>query len=340
MKRFVLLALVGLSIVFAGAACADVRSRTLPEATIKACRIENIPVTFSCSGRINAAKTQSVCLTSASMIRNIRVNVGDHVIAGETLFFAGPLKEYTEYGVEDFLSTALKDADLLKAILTGEWKEIQASISMPDATEVFSMGNDLAYASPISGVVTAINVRENGIALPGIACVTVCDLTSMEATMEIPETHIHKLKLGQNATVYIRGANKRVSGIVTMIPSEVRTSFSLLGESESTATATIALSGTEKVLPGMSCTAKITVETLENVMTVSYEALREDSSGNYYLYTTDGKTVHILQVTLGEEMEDRVVVYTSQNEPFYYLTSLDKEWTEGQRIYCCLEEEK
>jgi HlyD family secretion protein len=80
--------------------------------------------------------------------------------------------------------------------------------------------------APMDGVVTALPVEEGEVAVigtmnnPGTKLLTIADMSVVEAVMEVDETDIPNVKVGQRATVTIDAyPNKTYSGIVTEVGS-------------------------------------------------------------------------------------------------------------------------
>lgn len=149
------------------------------------------------------------------------------------------------------------------------------------------------FTSPMNGVVTRLNVEEGETAVtgtmnnPGTVLMTVADLSVVEAEIEIDETDIVSVELGQAAEVRIDAFPDRVFAAVV---SEVgRSPISTSAASSSQAiNFKVVVRLTDRVLaarPGLSCTADITTATREQVLAVPIQSLvlREvelDAAGN------------------------------------------------------------
>ncbi len=80
--------------------------------------------------------------------------------------------------------------------------------------------------APMDGIVTALPVEEGEVAVigtmnnPGTKLLTIADMSVVEAVMEVDETDIPNVKVGQRATVTIDAyPNKTYAGIVTEVGS-------------------------------------------------------------------------------------------------------------------------
>jgi HlyD family secretion protein len=132
--------------------------------------------------------------------------------------------------------------------------------------------------SPIAGTVTRLPVEEGEVAVigtmnnPGTVLMTISDMGVVEAVMEVDETDIPQVALGQSAEVTIDAYGDRTfEGLVTEVgssPIETLTSEAINFEVK------IQLSDPpETVRPGFSCSADIITDTRENVVAAPIQAL-------------------------------------------------------------------
>lgn len=84
--------------------------------------------------------------------------------------------------------------------------------------------------APMAGIVTALPVEEGEVAVigtmnnPGTKLLTIADMSVVEAVMEVDETDIPSVKVGQRATVTIDAyPNKTFNGVVTEVGSSPMT---------------------------------------------------------------------------------------------------------------------
>jgi HlyD family secretion protein len=151
--------------------------------------------------------------------------------------------------------------------------------------------------APIDGVVTRLNIEEGETVLvgtmnnPGTVLMTVGDLTVIEAELEVDETDIVDVGLGQRARVVIDAfPDRELAGTVTKIGSS-SLEPSLLATNQRQATmfeVEVTLDeAVSEARPGFSCTAEITTATRVKALSVPIQALtvREiytDAEGNVH----------------------------------------------------------
>lgn len=145
--------------------------------------------------------------------------------------------------------------------------------------------------APISGVVTRLAVEEGEVAVigtmnnPGTVLLTISDLAEIQAVMEVDETDIPSIKLGNKAKVTIDAyPNREFDGEVTEVGSSP-IQKTLGGGSDSQAIdfeVKIRLTSPPPgVKPGLSVSAAITTGTKAQVLSVPMQALviREKEGG-------------------------------------------------------------
>jgi len=109
------------------------------------------------------------------------------------------------------------------AVLALEERIGQARANLAAARDTLSK---TTLRAPMDGIVTALPVEEGEVAVigtmnnPGTKLMTIADMSVVEAVMEVDETDVPAVKIGQRATVTIDAyPNKTFSGLVTEVGS-------------------------------------------------------------------------------------------------------------------------
>jgi HlyD family secretion protein len=135
--------------------------------------------------------------------------------------------------------------------------------------------------SPINGIVTRRNIEEGETAVtgtmnnPGTVLLTIADMSVVEAEVEVDETDIPSVQMGQTAKVTIDAIPGRT---FTARVTEIGNSPIQAAGQQTSATATnfkvvLTLDGEiPEVRPGFTCTAEITTATRKNVLSVPIQA--------------------------------------------------------------------
>jgi HlyD family secretion protein len=136
--------------------------------------------------------------------------------------------------------------------------------------------------SPITGIVTRRNIEAGETAVvgtmnnAGTVLLTIADMSVIEAEVEVDETDIPNVKIGQPATITIDAMpGQTFKGRVTEIGnSPIQTTGSQASTTQATNFKVVVTVDGEipEVRPGFTCTAEITTATRDNVLAVPIQA--------------------------------------------------------------------
>ena len=150
--------------------------------------------------------------------------------------------------------------------------------------------------APLDGVVTNLPVRAGETVVPGIqnsaasTIMTIADMSLITAEVKVDETDIVNVKLDQPAEITIDAMpNQTFKGHVIEIGNTAILRSTGVAASQSTTSSqeakdfkvVIALDDPpEEIRPGLSCSAKITTATRQNVLTIPIQALTIRQKGD------------------------------------------------------------
>lgn len=136
------------------------------------------------------------------------------------------------------------------------------------------------YNSPIDGIITSLRVEEGEIALvgtmnnPGTVLMTIADLSIMEVEIEVDETDVIGVKLGQDADVRVDAfVDEIIRGKVTEIGSSALQVTSSSQESKDFKVVITLESPPTNLKPGLSASADIITDRKSGVLAVPISAL-------------------------------------------------------------------
>ena len=177
----------------------------------------------------------------------------------------------------DRARTALATAEA--AARAVERRTEQASASLEGARDTLAKTTVLA---PIDGIVTARRVEEGEVAVigvlnqPGTVLLTISDMSVVETEMEVDETSIPSVRLGQEARIKIDAyPNRTFSGVVTEVGSSpiVRTSAAQQNEAIKFMVKIEIKDPPEGIKPGLSVQADVLTGFRAQALVVPLQAL-------------------------------------------------------------------
>jgi HlyD family secretion protein len=183
--------------------------------------------------------------------------------------------------------------------------------------------------SPINGIVTRRNIEEGETAVvgtmnnAGTVLLTIADMSVIEAEVEVDETDIPAVQIGQPATITIDAMpGKTFTARVTEIGnSPIQTTGQNAATQATNFKVVVTVEGEiPEVRPGFTCTAEITTATRDNVLAVPIQAttVREmvlDDKGNIVREQPDpdarrsAGTVQAAELKPGQERKETEGVF-------------------------------
>jgi HlyD family secretion protein len=136
--------------------------------------------------------------------------------------------------------------------------------------------------SPIDGIITRRNIEQGEMVMigtmnnAGTVLLTIADMSVIEAEVEVDETDIPFVKIGQETKITIDAMpDKEFKGKVTEIGnSPIQTTAASAGTQATNFKVVITLDGQiPDVRPGFTCTAEITTATRQQVISVPIQAM-------------------------------------------------------------------
>jgi HlyD family secretion protein len=179
--------------------------------------------------------------------------------------------------------------------------------------------NQVILNSPIDGLVTRRNIEQGETAVmgtmnnAGTVLLTIADMSVLEAEVEVDETDIPDVSLGQAAKITIDAVPDRTfKGHVTEIGnSPVQTSTTASTGQRQATTFKVKITLDEDVpdvRPGFTCSAEITTATKQSVVAVPIQAL----TVREMLFNAKGELIHEPPPKKGRNVEPTV---SASNEP-------------------------
>ena len=253
------------------------------------------------------------------------------------------------------------DVDRARAAFEGadaNWKAVERRIAQSRANLAGAQDelSKTKMLSPIDGVITALPVEEGEVAVigtmnnPGTKLMTISDMGTVEAVMEVDETDIPNVKVGQTAEVRIDAFGERkFEGVVTEVGSSPIASAGGSTDAAVNFEVRIQLQDLPPTMrPGFSCSADILTGTAAGVLAVPIQALvvreketegeaKPEEEEGVYVLKTDGKkkTAAFAVVTAGMTGETQVEIQSGLEDGDEVITGPFKalrEIKDGDRV--------
>ena len=186
------------------------------------------------------------------------------------------------------------------------YQAAEANVAQSEASlkEIMDQISKTAIRSPMDGVVTKLNVELGervfgaGFSM-GSDIMTISDLRNIEAVVEVDENDVVLVSVGDTATIKVDAfKDQEFAGIVSEIGNSANTTG--LGTQQEVVNFEVKIKLIDpknSLRPGMSCTADIETETIENVLSVPIQSVTTRSDmPNMGQPSEDGEEDGIIQV--------------------------------------------
>lgn len=162
------------------------------------------------------------------------------------------------------------------------------------------MSNTVIKA-PISGVISDKNVDIGQMATQSTVFAKVNDISSVYATIQVPQEKINTVNIGQTATVTVDGNDATYNGTVQSKELSADTTSRVFN-------CKIKIDNSDKsLLPGVYAKVNLVSDEKTNIIMVPISALA-GSDGDYYVFTNDNGTAKQQKVTIGETNQNDVEI--------------------------------
>ncbi|QCX32849.1 efflux RND transporter periplasmic adaptor subunit [Caloramator sp. E03] len=181
--------------------------------------------------------------------------------------------------------------------------------------------------APVSGVVTALEIKNGEIVDDSKLMATITDTSKMQVTIPVDELDINKVKVGQKASIKVDDVDgKTFEGKVESISHNGVTSNNI-----TTYDVVVSIDNPENLKIGMNADVTISIESKENVLAVPQEAIIEKNGKKYVMIAnnetqnTDNKTVSrkLVEVQTGIKTTSMIEITSGLSEGQIVLVQLN-----------------
>lgn len=298
-------------------------------AAVEAVPVEVAPVTrrtiaasYSGTAPLDARGQAQVVAKTSGIALQVLVDIGQHVTAGQTLVRID--RDRATLQVSQASSQVNKlEANYRRSLQLAEQKMVSANdvdqlrFDLANARDQLRMAQlELSYGNvvaPISGVVSSRDIKPGNFVQINSPIFTIVDTSRLEATLNVPEREIEKIKPGQPVDLLIDALPGRsFSGTVDRVAPVV-------DAGSGTFRVVLAFTGDGLLQPGMFGRLRIRYDQRADARVIPREALLEDEGDPAVFVVRNGKAVRVtvqlgyddgpwVEVRSGLKDNDRVVV--------------------------------
>jgi multidrug efflux pump subunit AcrA (membrane-fusion protein) len=251
---------------------------------------------------------QSVNSAQVAM-EKLKINVDDaqHNYDRQKTLFEGKAISQTDFETsEKTLNSAKADYDSGNASIQTAEANIETAKANLQAQKVAlekSQG-DLANTvikAPISGVISGKSMNVGQMASIGTTLATVNDISSVYATIQVPQGKISNAKVGQATTVVVDGSDQTYNGTIQYMDSVADSTSRVFN-------CKVKINNNDRSLsPGTYGKVTLVSDQKNDVITVPVNAL-VGNEGDYSVFINDNGTAKKTKVIIGQTDENNVEI--------------------------------
>lgn len=315
MKRFTAIATVALvmgTIVGCGGETTDTANAVQTEKIEKVETLtlskETVARELELSSTLEGYESMSVAPSLTGKIEHIYVEVGSRVNKGQLLIRMDQNQLNTTRISLNSVQTEFNRVEALKesgSVSQQVYDQTKAQLDNLKQSESFLEENTFVKAQ-FSGVIAAKNY-EDGELYAGTPILTLTQINTLKAIINIPESYFPLVKKGMKVDV--------TSDIYPneIFPATIEIVYPTIDAASHTFQAKVRIpNNSEKIRPGMFAKAKLAIGEVET-MVVPYNAvLKLQGSNNRYIFLDRDGVAKRVDVVLGQRFDDRVEVISDE----------------------------
>lgn len=284
---------------------------------------------LSLSGNVEGNTTVRLGFMVAGKINFIAGQEGQKIAKGQLLSSLDPVSYQIAKDQADIQVNQVKDEyNRIKlmydrnSVSQSDFNKVSFSLQQARQQQKLHAKNlgDTRLYSPISGVLLKKMAETGEIVGVGSPLFVVSDISRVKVNAFIPETELNRVRLGEDAKVYISSLDKTFSGKVIEIGSAAEASsraFSVKVDLDNPGL---------QIRPGMIAEVLLERKTRNQMLSVPAEAILHDTDNQTYVFVVDSskKIANKRNVTVGRLINNQIEITSG-------ITSADLIVTGGQQ---------
>lgn len=274
----------------------------LPVVKIEKVYAEEVPQIISYTATVEPFKTNNITANTSNRIKEIKVDVGHNVVAGQTLVVLDNVNvEQLEVRVANQQRNYERALELFE-IGGGTQQSVEQLKTELDASKrsLQNMKENMVLTSPITGVVTARNYESGDMVGANAPILTIENMRPVKIIVNVSESEFPKIKKGMKVDVKLDTYGDEVfAGTVYLIHPTI-----------DAATRTFKVEITVpnadgRIHTGMFARVDINYGTASHVVVPDRAVVKQTGSGVRYVYTYKDGVVTYCPVELGQRLDNR-----------------------------------
>lgn len=365
MKRILYIVSLLLALILSLSGCGEKptaqEEKLVPVETIKVYRTD-LKHTLNTTGEIIAGADVNVMPKVSGRVQKVMVKVGDEVHQGQVLLQleendARNALDQTEASLELALANleqsqqGLKDAQInyernkelfdAQAISKATFEQAESGLVTAKTNVKVSEAqlkqaqanlnttrdnyNNATIASPIDGVVAALNIDPGEMVNPQISPVTVVEMRTTKVKVNVSENVVDSIKAGTKVPVTINAMNKTVDGtVLTVAPKADPNTRAFAVE--------IQLPNEKaEIKPGMVAKLDLSTGTSSGVLVLPVDAVLE-RDGQYSVFIVEGGKAKEVSIKVGVTSGDLTEIKSGLKEGQTVIVTGNRLVGDGQKV--------
>lgn len=272
----------------------------LPIVEVDVAGLQDVDQTRTYTANVEAYNSNNISPSSYNRIKDIRVDVGDHVRRGQTLVTLDNTQAaQLKVNIDEYERQYNRAVQLLN-IGSGTQATVDQLKAQLDAarTQYNNVLENTVLTSPVSGVVTARNY-DPGDMSSTLPVLTIGQITpSVKVVIGINEAERSKVSVGMPVDIEFDAfADEQFNGKISRIYPSVDT------QTRTFQAEVVIPNNNEKLFPGMFARCTISLGTANHVVVPDRAVVKQTGSGNKYVYVYKNGKVSYNRVELGQRVD-------------------------------------
>ena len=290
--------------------------------------MQEVPQTMTYTATVQPDKRNSISSSMPSRIREIYVEVGDHVKKGQLLVELDASNIMQQKVQLDNLELEYNRAKELVAVGGASQQQLDQITTQFEAakTSYDNLLENTKLLSPVTGVVTARNFDSGDLAQGAI--LTVMQINPVKIVINVSESEFTKVKMGMpiDITLDVYG-DELFKGKVSLIYPTIDPATRTFGVEVEIPNAN------NRIRPGMFARATINFGSVERIVVADRAVVKRPGSGDrfVYVYNNDG-TVSYVKVELGRHIDTVYEVLSGLDHEAQVVVAGQSRLSDGMKV--------